>query len=313
MIGRLAWAWLSLAAIPMTMAGAAAEMRPALEVLGELEAPAEGPDGIKIDELSGLAWDADEQLLYAVSDSGAIHHFRVRLEGTTIREIQPVFSARLAATAGGSRPLVNAEGLAVLNGDNGRRSDTELLIALEDGPAVARFTIRGEHIGDIALPGRLADASQYREKNGRLESVAFDTRHGVLTAPEVPMLAQPRDRHTLYAADGTTWSFRAFQPDRSDIKAIESMPNGNVLILERTRVERGAPPTARLRYLDRASCTGGGVCRPVELSAPANPMLEDNFEGLTRLSDNQFLMVTDRKGKDPESAVFVLFTVQTAP
>lgn len=313
MIDRLAWAWLSLAAIPLTMAGAAAEMRPALEVLGELEAPAEGPDGIKIDELSGLAWDADEQLLYAVSDSGAIHHFRVRLEGAAIREIQPVFSAKLAATAGGSRPLVNAEGLDVLNGDNGRRSDTELLIVLEDGPAVARFTSRGEHVGDIALPDRLRDRSRYSGKNSRLESVAFDARRGALTAPETPMLGEPRDMHTLYAADGTTWSFKAFQPERSDIKAVELMPDGNVLILERTRVEKGALPIARLRYLDRASCTGGGVCRPVELSAPANAMLEDNFEGLTRLSDNLFLMVTDRKGKDPESAVFVLFTVQTTP
>lgn len=310
---HLAWTWLSLLAIPMTMASAAAEMRPALEVLGKLEAPAEGPDGIRIDELSGLAWDADEQLLYAVSDSGALHHFRVRLDGTTIGEIQPVFSAKLAAATGGSRPLVNAEGLAALNGDNGRRSDTELLIALEDGPAVARFTIRGEHIGDIALPDRLRDKSQYSGKNSRLESVAFDVRRGALTAPETPMLGEPQDMHTLYAADGTTWSFKAFQPDRSDIKAIELLPYGNVLILERTRMEKGAPPIARLRYLDLAGCTGGGVCRPVELLAPANAMLEDNFEGLTRLSDNLFLMVTDRKGKDPESAVFVLFTFQATP
>jgi hypothetical protein len=310
---RLAWAWLSLAAIPITMAGATAEMRPALEILGKLEAPAEGPNGIKIDELSGLAWDADEQLLYAVSDSGVLHHFRVRLEGTEIREIQPVFSANLAAMAGGNRPLVNAEGLAVLNGDNGRRSDSELLIALEDGPAVGRFTIQGEHIGDIALPDRLRDKSRYSGKNSRLESVAFDARRGALTAPETPMSGEPQDLHTLYAADGTTWSFKAFQPDRSDIKAVELLPDGNVLILERTRVEKGAPPVARLRYLDLASCTAGGVCRPLELSAPANAMLEDNFEGLARLSDNLFLIVTDRKGKDPESAVFVLFTVQTTP
>jgi len=307
LLSRLASAGMLLAST--SLAGAA---QPSLEALDSIEIPADGASGVRIDELSGLAWDADEQLLYAVSDKGVLHHFRIRLEETRIVEMQPIFSTPLATTTGEPpvRPLTNAEGLAALNGDNGKRSDTELLIALEDGPAIGRYTPQGHRIADVALPGTLADANQYSEENSRLEAVAFDARHGVLTAPEEAMLGQPPERHTLYAADGTTWSFKTFQPHRSNIKAIEAMPDGNVLILERTREEKGGASIARLRYLDLAGCAQGDVCGPAELSASPGAMLEGNFEGLARLSDELFLIVTDKK--DAEPTTFVLFKVTAA-
>jgi hypothetical protein len=309
MTRRSAWAWLPLAASSLATTGAAVEAPSALEIVDRLEAPAQAPNGVRIDELSGLAWDADEELLYAVSDDGVLFHFRIRLAGNSLAEIEPVSAVRLVTAAGAPSARPNAEGLAAINGDNGRRSDTELLIALEDGPTIARFTALGEHLGDVALPGGLSDASVYQEENERLEAIAVHPRHGILTAPEAPLSGQPKDVHTLHAADGTTWSFRAFQPARSNIKAVESLPDGNLLVLERTRAQKGAPPIARLRYLDLAACTDGRVCSPVELSASSGAMLEDNFEGLAHLSGNLFLMVTDRKGKEPEPTAFLLFTL----
>ncbi|YCI06118.1 esterase-like activity of phytase family protein (plasmid) [Ensifer sp. D2-11] len=312
MFNRLAWASMLLATSAVTTESTAAA--PRLEALDSINIPAEGANGVRIEEFSGLAWDEDEQLLYAVSDGGVLHHFRLRLNGLRIEEIQPVFSAPIAALTGGTSAerVTNAEGLTVLNHDNGERSDSELLVAFEDGPAIVRFTPQGNRIVDIALPGALADERQYRKKNSRLEAVEFDRLHGVLTAPEQPLEGQPEDRHTIYAADGTTWSFAAFQPD-SRLKAIQELPDGNLLILERTRDGKGGTPSARLRYLDLTACSAERECPLIELSARPDAMLVNNFEGLARLSGDLFLMVTDKTKKDSEPTTFVLFKVTTGP
>jgi len=314
MFNRLAGASMLLASTAMTMVSAGGAAPLTLEALDRTEFPAKGANGAPIEELSGLSWDEDEQLLYAVSDGGVLHHFRVRLDGSRIKEILPVFASPLATTASkaSGKPVTNAEGITTVNDDNGKPSDSELLIAFEDGPSVARFSPRGEWIADTPLPDPLADHTQYSKKNSRLEAVTFDKRHGVLTAPERPLEGQPENRHTLYAADGTTWSFEASQPD-SRLKAIQKFPDGNLLILERTREEKGGASTARLGYLDFATCTAEGVCQLAQLSAAPDVMLADNFEGMARLSDDLFLIVTDKTKKDGEPTSLVLFKVTAAP
>lgn len=311
--GRLFCAF-TLAGVLLASTFSTGSAQPRLEVLDSIDIPSEGAKGVRIEEFSGLSWDEDEQLLYAVSDGGVLHHFRIRLEGPRIVEIEPIFSAPLSTKANGvsGQPVTNAEGLTTVNDDNGQRSDSELLIAFEDGPSIARFSTRGEWVANSVLPAPLADETQYNKKNNRLEVVAVNKHHGLLTAPERPLKGQPEDRHTLYAADGTTWSFEAFQPD-SRLKAIQQLLDGNLLILERTREEKGGAPTARLRYLDFAKCSERRECHIAELSAESDPMLVDNFEGMARLSDDLFLIVTDKTRKDAEPTTFVLFRVKAIP
>jgi hypothetical protein len=297
---------LALAALVAT---SAARAEPKLEVLGKAEIPATGKDGVPVNELSGLAWDADEKLLYAVSDGGVLHQFRVQLEGDKITAIEHVLSAPLAAPAAG-KTVTNAEGLAVVNSDDGKPGNSELLVAFEDGPAIARFTPQGQWIADVTLPGPLADAKNYAKKNSRLESVAFDNTHGVLTAPERPLRGEPETLHKIYAGDGATWGFDAAQPD-GRIKAIETMVDGNLLVLERTEGADGAR-AAHLRYLDLAACAAGGQCTAPDLSATPDPLLVDNFEGMARLTDSLFLIATDRTKKDVEPTRFVLFKLTDA-
>lgn len=280
-----------------------------LEALGRTEITAPGKDGVRVDELSGLAWDADEKLLYAVSDGGVLHHFRLQLDGDKTMGIEHVFSTPLAASAGG-KTVTNAEGLAAVNGDDGKPGKSELLVAFEDGPAIARFTPQGQWVADIALPAPLAKPENYARKNSRLESVALDKAHGVLTAPERPLAGEPETLHKIYAGNGATWAFDAAQPD-GRIKAIETLADGNLLVLECTAEAKGGPRMAHLRYLDLATCHPGGQCAAPDISATSDPLLVDNFEGLTRLSES-LLIVTDRTKKDVEPASFVLFKLTSA-
>ncbi|CAG1008438.1 hypothetical protein RHIZO_03498 [Rhizobiaceae bacterium] len=307
---RLAW-------IAALMTGAlapshAATVTPELEVLGSFDSPAEGMNGYRIEELSGLAWDADEKLLYAVSDTGILHHFRIRLEGGRVTHIEVVHSAPLTAEDGTELAVNDAEDVAVVNGGNGKANDSELLIAIEDGPAVARFTPQGKRIANVVLPGPLADKTQYPKKNRRLESVAFDARYGVVTAPETALLGQPEDQHTLYATDGRKWSFKAFRAGDSNVKAIEIMPDGNALVLERTREAKGALFVGRLRRVDIAGCGGNETCGVTDFTPVPAAGLANNFEGMTSLGDDMLLLVTDETAKDGKPTIFTLVAFKPA-
>jgi hypothetical protein len=298
-----------VATVAITLAGPALAA-PKATVLGHIDSPAEGMNGYRIEELSGLAWDADEKLLYAVSDRGVLHHFRIHLDGNRIARMEVIYSAALTGADGTELTVNDAEDVAVINGDNGRESDSELLIALEDGPAVARFTPQGKRLADVGLPAPLSDKAQYAKKNRRLESVAFDTRYGMVTAPETALLGRPEDQHTLYATGGEKWTFKAFQPEHSNLKAIEIMPDGNALVLERTREKKGAPFVGRLRYVDLAGCGERRTCSVTDYMPEPASGLANNFEGMTRLFDNLLLLVTDKTVKDGEPTSFTLLALQ---
>lgn len=264
-------------------------------------------DGIRVAELSGLAWDADEQLLYAVSDQGQVFHLRVTLDGSRIAACEPVYAATLTDAANPSaqpRKGFNAEGLALANAANGKRGDTELIVSLEGGgkPGIARFSPAGTLLGRLAVPAPADDASRYRKKGRGLESVAIHPAYGLMTAPESPLAGTPQDRHTLYAS-GRHWSFARFAPD-SRLKGFEVLPDGRLLVLERTRDGAKDALVASLRRVDLGACAADGACAAETVAVlPAGP---DNFEGMTLLDQRHILLVADNGGLPTQETRFEL-------
>lgn len=281
------------------------------KILDSVRVSEVGPDGDEISELSGLAWDEDEQLLYAVSDSGFIIHFRIAIEGDKLASVEPVLVAPLEEFEGNllkfTWSLSNAESVLARNSTNGKKSDTELVVALEDGPVIARFTPQGRFIKEIALPSPLGDPGAYSNDNKRLESVTELPAHGIMTAPEAPLLGEPEDVHTIYAEDGAAWRFKAIQPYQSVIKDVEHLPDGRLLILERTRDDSGGHSQAHLRLLDLKGCEAGSICPATEVAVSNTEALAADFEGLTRISEDRFLMVTDEKASGNGGGEFLLF------
>jgi hypothetical protein len=270
--------------------------------------------GLKISELSGLAWDEDEQLLYAVSDKGRLFHLRLVLEGNQIRAVEPVRGMPLLNTAGDplKKARGDAEGLAVINANNGRRGDTQLVISLEGDPRIVRFTPDGRAISNIVLPAALRERKAYWHPNSSLESVTFHLRYGFITAPEMPLKGQPRNLHTLYSTKGQQWSFMAYPAENSGISALETLPNGNLLILERAWSGILNPLVVSLRYLDFRQCSREGACQAQDLQVSSSRIFIDNFEGLTHIKGNQYLMVSDDGDEDLLNTTFVLFTLDLA-
>lgn len=271
---------------------------------------AEKVSGIPVQELSGLAWDEDEQILYAVSDKGNVFHFRLKLAGTSIVASVPVFAGALAGGDDGRsrRGRLNAEGLAVLNAGNGILGDSELVVAVEGGePRILRFSPTGAMLGDVPLPPPLNDLRSYRGTNKGLESATYHSKHGLMTAPESPLANTSEDLHTVYAGD-RHWSFPAYPVKDSRLKALEMLSNGNLLVLERAFTSSAKPIVVSLRYVGLAACSSGSVCAVADIAVLSNAF--DNFEGMTSIGNGRYLIVSDSKKQDLQETVLMLFTLQ---
>ncbi|WML89856.1 esterase-like activity of phytase family protein [Thiothrix lacustris] len=284
---------------------------PVLEIHSSFLIPPLMVNGIKVAELSGLAWDNDEQILYALSDKGRIFHFHLTLDGNRIAAVEPLYAANLTDTEGEQvkKGRRDSEGLTLLNAENSKHGDTQLVIAFEGEPRIIRFAPEGRAIKNIELPKALQNGGAYQHGNESLESVAFYPRYGFITAPEQPLKTEPPNLHTLYSTKGRRWSFTAYPAKNSGISALEALPSGNLLILERAWSGIFNPFVVSLRYLDFKHCSKEDRCEVQNLKVLSNYLLVDNFEGLTHLQGNQYLMVSDDGDEEFLSTKLMLFTL----
>lgn len=268
--------------------------------------PARAPDGTPITQLSALAWDKDEQLLYALSDRGTLFHFRVSFSGNELGTVEPVHAAPIRTTrsAAGDRG-VDTEDLALANHDNGRKGDTELFVVTERNPGYLHLRASGDLIREMPVPAPLRNPGNFQKANQGLESVLLHPRHGLLTAPEAPLRDAPADMHTLYGEE-RTWMFERHSPE-ARLKAMTLLPNGDALVLERTRSPTSKVMIASLRQVSLNDCAPHQTCRVKdEIVLPAE---RNNFEGLTHIKEQYFLMVNDHNSKDGQGGVLLLLTL----
>jgi hypothetical protein len=265
-----------------------------VRILGALVVPSRTVDGKRLASLSALAWDDDDGVLYAVSDKGQLFGLKPEFRAGQLADVRLVSGAHLIDPAT-KKPVryrrSDAEGLDVLNGRNGKRGDTELVVSFEGRPRVARHRPDGSVVGEIALSAPLNDLQRFRY-NRMFEGVCVHPREGILVVPEEPLTA---DRNTprLYRTDARSWTLPA---SRGSIVDMACLPDGDVLLMERDF----SPITLRIVVTLRRL----HLREPV----PFDRLLEhetvavfdnhdglnlDNFEGLTRHRGNRFFMVSD--------------------
>lgn len=296
-----------------SLAGAQ-EHGPRLAICSSLILAPQTVNGIPLHELSGLAWDADENLLYAITDKGHLFHFRLILDGNHLETVEPVYAAMLTDLAGEpiKKTRRDSEGLTVLNATNGKHGDTQLVIAFEGVPRLIRFTPQGHALMNIQLPKELQNQHAYRSGNTSLESVTYHPRYGFVTAPERSLKNYPLNVHTLYSTKGQRWSFLAYPAVNSGISALEALPNGNMLMIERSWSGLMNPFVLALRYVDFQQCAPAGVCQAQDLYVSSSYLFIDNYEGLTHIKGNQYLMVSDDGNSSFLNTKLTLFTLDLA-
>lgn len=252
---------------------------------------------IKITEISALAFNNGK--LYALSDKGFLYHFNLKIKNNQIKSFKVKNALRLKNKKyedlkGKDR---DSEGLVFL-GDS-------LLISFERNHRVELFTLNGVKINTIKINKDLENKNNYRDTNKGLEAVAYSDVYGVVTAPEEPLKNQDVNYHTLYAKN-RTWKFKA----SGSITALEFINKNEILVLQRSfnKLTFQMLITLSKVYLDKCK---DGICQHKILAELDNKKgwRIDNFEGLTKVSDNKYLIVSDDNENIFQKTLLVLFEI----
>lgn len=279
-------------------------------VLGALVIPSRTIDGQRLASLSGLAWDDDDGILYAVSDKGQLFGLRPEFRNGRLIDIGLVSHAALLDPAT-KKPVryrrSDAEGLDIVNGRNGRKGDAGLIVSFEGQPRLARHRPDGSVSAEIPLSAPLNDINRYRY-NKMLEATCLHPREGVLVAPEAPLNGE-HNAPRLYRADARSWKL---PPTRGAIVALECLPDGDVLIMERDYSPVLLHIVVTLRRLK--------LHRPVPFDQQPDSEIVavfdshdglnlDNFEGLARHRGNRYFMVSDDNDTLLQRTLLVYFEI----
>ena len=293
---------------PFDFAPSTATVDGAGVILGALELTAMLDD--RPHQLSGLAWDADEEILYALSDDAYILH------------LQPVFKDGRLISAGLLAVVelrdrngeilrgrhADSEGLALNHATNGASGDTELYISFEQHPRIERYNAAGMPSGTVEFENTSFEDLPFRHANRQFEALTRHDDYGLLTAPERPLTDSDGSVVVFFSERGTRWEYPLPEPDYASVVGATTRPNGNLLILERhlgsplsplsIRVAEAALPRAGSTRLERHQLLSFD-------SSKGWPV--DNFEGVAHHTAERYFMISDDNHRTWQKTLLVYF------
>jgi len=280
---------------------------------GVLKLTATEVNGHTLGGLSALAWDTDEQLLYALSDLGVIFHLLPRDDDDGyLADVRVIAAHPLRDDRG--RPLAglraDSEGLALRNADNGIAGDSELAVCFERRPRILRYSPHGQLLGAVALPARLRDQRAYRQDNRGLESLAWLPRYGYVTAPEQPFNDTDNNVVELHALDASTyWNYPLAAEPNAGLTDVLALPDGGLLTLERGYGLFFVPIITTVRRIHTLPALDGATLEPMTVVrfSTGHGWSLDNFEGLAYQGGGRVLMVSDDNTRALQSTLLVAF------
>ncbi len=278
-----------------------------IRLLGTLRLPPRTVDGLRFAGLSALAWDEDEQLLYAVSDLGRLFHIRPVFDGSRLASAELVAGHPLTDAEGRALryPWSDAEGLTLRGADDGIAGNTELIVSFEHRPRVRVYDPRGRRLRAEPLPAFLENPRSYAHPNRALESVTLHPRWGLLVAPELPLRGS--DAVPIFSQDGRRWAYPLSPAPGSALVALETLPDGSLLALERAFVAPYLPFSIHLRRVELPAEDNAVRVADVASFNTAAGWRLDNFEGLAHHRGQRFFMISDDNDSIWQSTLLVYF------
>lgn len=266
--------------------------------------------GFKIHELSGLAWDEDENLLYALSDNGYLMHLQPYFDNSNLTDI--LFIKGNSLHDKNNRPLrfkeSDSEGIVVKNGNNGIQGDTRLIVSFERIPRLIEYTTEGTMITEIPLPAELADINNYQGENKSLEAVTIHNLFGIITGPEHPLVTKPASNALdIYSLNGDYWSFPVHNQHYGAMTGMTTMPDGSVLALERSY--GGLFPAMEITLHRIVLDKHNSSSEIIYTFGPDNGLLNENFEGITRFRGDTYFMISDDNNHPLKRTMLVYFSI----
>ncbi|WP_457743410.1 esterase-like activity of phytase family protein [Sulfurimonas sp.] len=252
-------------------------------------------DSLKVTELSGLAYK--NHILYALSDKGNLFQFDLLIQNSKIVELKLLKAYKLRKKHSKLKSH-DSEGLAFM-GDN-------LLISFEQKHRVSLYSTNGIKISKMKINKQLRDLSKYKGKNKGLEGVAYNKKYGIVTAPEKPLKTFHDKFHRLYTKD-KIYKFKA----KGYITGLEFIDKDNILVLLRKFNLYKMREYIALVAVDLSQCNKKQICKTKDLAAfdSKNGWNIDNFEGVTKVGKNEFLMISDDNNFIFQKTLLVLFKI----
>jgi len=243
-------------------------------------------------ELSDLAYK--DGTLYILSDKGVLFSFDADINNDQIQRLQFLKTNKLRDKKGKELKVSksDAEGLSFLG--------NELLISFERKHRVELFSIDGQKLKKLVIHKELQDKKAYRKKNKGLEAVVYSKTYGVLTLPELSLNSYPRKTHLLYSKDHT-WEF----PASGNVSSIEMLDEHSVLVLEKQANFFSRRWIITLSSLNLINSQHKILA---EFDTRDGWNL-DNFEGLSKVGENSYLMISDDNDSFFQKTLLVLFRV----
>ena len=204
-------------------------------------------------------------------------------------------------------PLKNKKGKILKHNDaeGMHLSEDGLIISFERDPKISLFSFKGKKTHNFPLPSALKDIKNYQKKNRALEAVVKHNKFGIITVPEGALKHEAKNYHILYSLE-KRWRFKA----NGKVTSIEEMQDNNLLVLER-EFSYLQGHTISLSKVDIMSCKTK-ICskKNLALLKSTDGWELDNFEGMTHLYDNVYLMISDDNANFMQKCLLVLFEVK---
>ncbi len=257
---------------------------------------------IPFSELSDLAYNPKNHTLYMIGDKGYLYQFHAKFN-QKIEQLNYLKAFHIKERNNQIKHP-DSEGLTLDKNHN-------LIISFEGYPRISKLSKKGKILRNYQLPQRLQKKRSYKNSNSIFEAVAYHPRYGILTAAEHPINKTPNSHQTIYALNGKVWHFRMQPYPNSAITAMEVMDDGNLLIIERAYNGLSKPFVVCLTKLYLNRCNTKHECQTQNIATfnSAKGWGYNNFEGLTKVGKNRYVMISDNNNRSILPTTLLYFKV----
>jgi len=281
------------------------------KVLGLVELKQNAGPEFPLMEFSAVAWDNDEQLLILLSDRGYVIHTKPEFKNNRFIDLDFISYHYLKDKKGKKllHKSADSEGLALMNGNNGIKGDTEFIISFERKPRIVQFSSTGQFIAKHSLNNPLSDINNYAGANKALEAITLHKTFNIITGPERPLQLSNSNRLSLHTLNNESWQFTPDNETYGSLVGLTTLPDNRLVALERifSSIFAGVSNAIHLITLDLDSIK----TEKIASLDPSASYLNDNFEGITWHKDKRFFMVSDDNDSLLQRSLLVYFEIPT--
>jgi hypothetical protein len=276
------------------------------KILGVLQIRSKANPSTRLIELSGIAWDQDQQNLIILSDRGFIIHTKPIFINDELHNIELLSHHQLKDADGKELkfPKNDSEGLALINSKNNIDDDTELVISFERKPRIVRYTTDGTFISYEPIKNDLNKIKNYKSSNKALEAVTLHKQYNIITGPERPL--DSNNALSLHTLNDKQWLFKQTNEKYGSLVGLTTLPNNKIVALERIFPGIFSGITNVIHLITLEDSLRQETLLKLQ---PADGYFNENFEGISWHKKNRFFMISDNNDNPFQRTLLIYFEI----